>query len=57
VEYAVREQIARVGGVQMGRLMGTADTLQEARRLVPRSADRRLPPQEGDDPVIVEVWV
>jgi hypothetical protein len=56
VEYAVREFLVAAGGPHLGTVVGTADTLEDAREKVPAQADCRLPRHPDDDPVIVETW-
>jgi hypothetical protein len=58
VEYLVREVI--IGGAIspfIGDVLGSAANLDDARDLVPLSADCCLARHESDDPVIVETWM
>jgi hypothetical protein len=55
-EFVVRLFKAHATGVETGRVVGTALTLNEARRLIPPGLIR-LPRFEGDQPAIVEVWL
>lgn len=55
--FAVREHLVRPAGPVVGDLLGTADTIEAARDLVPESAGANLGRSPGDDPVIVETWM
>jgi hypothetical protein len=57
VQYAVRRFDVSGHGPAMGPLVGTAETLEEARALVPVEADACMPRDVNDDPVIVETWL
>ena len=55
--YVVRRFEIRPGGPEAGRLLGVVDTLEQARALIPASADARLPRAADDPPQVVETWV
>ena len=59
VAFAVRRFDIFQGGDEPvpGPLIGTADDLDGARRLVPRRADACFQRADGDDPVVVETWM
>lgn len=54
--YVARLSLVGPGITAVTNAMFTADTLEELRRLLPLGLTR-LPRQERDDPVIVEVWI
>lgn len=53
-KFCVREHLVPGGATKTCAL---ADSLEEARTLVPAWADQNLGRMDGDDPVIVESWV
>jgi hypothetical protein len=55
--FVVRGAEVGPGFVVTKDVLGTADTLDEARDLVPRSHDYCIPRQDHEDPVIVETWI
>lgn len=55
--FLVREWAITPTEVTAGRVLGTANTIGEARALVPPQADFRQERQDDDDPVIVETWI
>ncbi|MET0701695.1 MAG: hypothetical protein ABWY93_18750 [Mycobacterium sp.] len=58
VQFIVRRAEITAGTVQHGAYMGTANTLDQARDLVPNANDLVcVPRRPDDDPVIVEVWL
>jgi hypothetical protein len=58
-QYIVRESIVgQVSGqVVAGAVLGQAESLQQARALVPCHADNCIDRFPDDDPVIVEAWI
>lgn len=56
-DFAVREFLVDADGAHLGRLVGTAPTLEAARALVPAHADHRMPRSVDDDEVIIETWI
>jgi hypothetical protein len=56
VVFAVRRFRATGAGVLPCELVGTADVLWEARKLVPPGLVR-ISAGRGEDPVIVETWL
>ena len=54
--YVVRKYVAKPGVVKIGELVGTADTLDDARRLVPANLSR-FDRHPVDDKAIVETWL
>ncbi len=56
-EYVVRRLLVFHNGVCPAELLGTAATLERARRLVPPSAGACLTRHATDEPQIVETWV
>lgn len=57
VAFAARTFHIGPGTVRPGALLGTADTLDGIRALIPANAHTRLPRQPDDDPGIVESWI
>lgn len=55
--FAVRQFTTMGGQARAGNLLGSAQTLEEARRLIPARADTRFPRQDEDDAAIVETWM
>jgi hypothetical protein len=55
--YVVREFVITVQGAQPGSIVGVGKTLQEARALLPVTADVVFPRNEGDPPTVVETWM
>ncbi len=56
-KFSVRRFVVAPGQVSAGELIGSADTLPQARDLVPYPADTPVPAGPGDDPNIVETWM
>lgn len=57
VEYLVREFRIHSGHVITGPVVGIAQTVEEARALVPPQADAMITRSPEDDPAVVETWI
>jgi hypothetical protein len=57
VVFLVREWAVTAGGAIAGGVIGTSETIDGARALVPAQADFCLPRRDSDDPIIVETWM
>jgi hypothetical protein len=55
--FVVREFVITAQGAQPGSIMGVGNTLDEARTLLPPTADALFPRSEGDPPTVVETWM
>lgn len=55
--FVVREFLITPQGARAGALLGIGNTLDEARALLPSSADACFPRNENDAPTIVETWM
>jgi hypothetical protein len=55
-KYVVRLWIIGPGTVQAGPLVSTCDTIEQARKTIPKGLVQ-IPAFENDDPVISEVWM
>jgi hypothetical protein len=55
--FAVRRFTTMAGQSRAGELLGTAESLEEARRLIPDRADTCFARQDEDDAAIVETWM
>lgn len=57
VVWAVRQWSTSQDGPVAGPVLGTADDLQAARKLVPPEADMCVPRAPVDDPAVFETWL